>query len=64
MKKRIEFFKKYLSKGNLENFNSNNIFIGSELAFNLNLKEGDSFKFNVFSFCCNTIRKFTKTRKF
>ena len=29
-----EFFKKYLLKGSLENFNSNNIFIGTELAFN------------------------------
>ena len=36
------FFKKYLSKGNLESFNSNNIFLGTELAFNLNLKIGDS----------------------
>ena len=38
----IEFFEKFISKGDLKNFNSNNIFIGSELAFNLNLKEGDS----------------------
>ena len=37
-----EFFKKYILKGSLENFSSNNIFIGTELAFNLNLKEGDS----------------------
>ncbi len=36
------FFKNYASKGNLVNFNSNNVFIGSELAFNLNLKEGDN----------------------
>ncbi len=36
------FFKNYSSKGNLVNFNSNNVFIGSELAFNLNLKEGDN----------------------
>ena len=33
---------KYLSKGNLESFNSNNIILGTELAFNLNLKIGDS----------------------
>jgi len=41
-KNTAEFFKKYLSKGNLESFNSNNIFLGTELAFNLNLKIGDS----------------------
>ena len=40
-KNTAEFFKKYLSKGNLESFNSNNIFLGTELAFNLNLKIGD-----------------------
>ena len=36
------FLKIMLQKGNLVNFNSNNVFIGSELAFNLNLKEGDN----------------------
>ena len=41
-KKTIEFFNNFISKGNLNNFNTNNIFIGSELAFNLNLKVGDS----------------------
>ena len=41
-KKIIEFFNNFISKGNLNNFNTNNIFIGSELAFNLNLKVGDS----------------------
>ena len=41
-KNTAEFFKKYLSKGNLESFNSNNIILGTELAFNLNLKIGDS----------------------
>ena len=37
----INFFKNFLSKGNLENFNTNKVFIGSELAYNLNLKQGD-----------------------
>ena len=36
-----EFFANFISKGNLDNFNSNKVFIGSELAFNLKLKEGD-----------------------
>ena len=37
----INFFKNFLSKGNLENFNTNKVFIGSELAYNLKLKQGD-----------------------
>ena len=37
-----EFFSSFLSTGDLNNFSRNSVFIGSELAFNLNLKEGDS----------------------
>ena len=37
-----EFFDKYKFKGDIKNFSSNNIFIGTELAFNLNLKVGDT----------------------
>ena len=36
------FFDNFTSQGNLKNFKSNNIFIGSELAFNLDLKNGDT----------------------
>ena len=41
-KNTAEFFNKYISKGNLKNFGSNRIFVGTELAFNLNLEVGDS----------------------
>ena len=41
-KKIIEFFNNFKTSGNLKNFGPNQIFIGTELAFNLNLKEGDS----------------------
>ena len=40
-KKISEFLEKNIVSGKIENFNKNSIFIGSELAFNLNLKEGD-----------------------
>jgi len=40
-KKISEFLKKNIVSGKIEEFNKNSIFIGSELAFNLNLKEGD-----------------------
>ena len=36
-----EFFNKYKFKGDIKNFNSNTIFIGTELAFNLDLKVGE-----------------------
>ena len=38
----VDFFKENISEGNLNNFKSNSIFIGSELAFNLNLKIGNT----------------------
>ena len=40
-KKISEFLEKNIVAGKIEEFNKNSIFIGSELAFNLNLKEGD-----------------------
>ena len=40
-KKISEFLEKNIVSGKIEEFNKNSIFIGSELAFNLNLKEGD-----------------------
>ena len=41
-KKIIEFFDLFVQENNIENFHSNKIFIGSELAFNLDLKKGDT----------------------
>ncbi len=40
-KKISEFLEKNIISGKIEEFNKNSIFIGSELAFNLNLKAGD-----------------------
>ena len=40
-KKISEFLEKNIVSGKTEEFNKNSIFIGSELAFNLNLKAGD-----------------------
>ena len=38
----IEFFNKFILEGSLNNFKSNNVLIGSELAFNLDLNIGDN----------------------
>ena len=59
----IEFFEKFISAGKLENLNRNNLFIGSELAFNLNLKKGDSLSL-MSSVFISTHWKFTKAREF
>ena len=46
-KKTLNFFKKNISYGKLDDFKSNTAFIGTELSFNLNLKVGD--KINLMS---------------
>ena len=38
----IEFFNKFILEGSLHNFKTNNVLIGSELAFNLDLNIGDN----------------------
>ena len=38
----MEFLKKNITSGNIENFKKNHVFIGTELAFNLDLEKGDS----------------------
>ena len=46
----VEFFDSFTSQGNLNNFYSNKVFIGSELSFNLNLKVGDTINLMFSSF--------------
>ncbi len=46
-KKIIEFLEKNLTSGSIKNFNKNHVFVGTELAFNLNLQLGD--KINLMS---------------
>ncbi len=41
-KKTKEFFNSFTTNGQLNNLKSNNVFIGSEMAFNLNLSIGDN----------------------
>ena len=49
-KNNVKFFNNYIKSGNLDDLNLNKIFIGTELAFNLNLKEGDSIMLMSSSF--------------
>jgi len=41
-RKSIDFLKKNITSGNIKIFGKNNVFIGTELAYNLDLKEGDN----------------------
>ena len=59
-----EFLRKYLSKGSLENFNSNNIILGSELAFNLKLNVGDSINLMSSAFVTTPLGSLPKQENF
>ena len=63
-KKIIEFFDNFKTSGNLKNFDSNQIFIGTELAFNLNLKEGDSLNIMSSAFVDTPLGSLPKQENF
>ncbi len=63
-KKIIEFFNKNISNGNFNNFNSNKILIGSELAFNLDLKLGDSISLMSSAFIATPLGNLPKQENF
>ena len=59
----IQFFNNFKTAGNLNSFNQNKVFIGSEMAFNLNLKVGDKINLMSSVFVQLPFGKFTQTRK-
>ncbi len=59
-----EFFKKNLTSGKIENFKNNSVFIGTELAFNLNLKEGDSINLMSSAFIATPLGGLPKQENF
>ena len=59
-----EFFKNFTFKGNITNFNSNKIFIGSELAYNLDLKLGDSLSLMSSAFVSTPLGTLPKQENF
>ena len=63
-KKIKEFFQKNITSGNVEQFKINNIFIGSELAFNLNLKEGDNINLMSSAFVATPLGSLPKQENF
>ncbi len=60
----INFFENYIPNVKLNKFNTNNVFIGTELAFNLNLKEGDTFSLMSSAFVATPLGRFPKQENF
>ena len=58
------FFNNYLSQGNLSNLNTNRVFIGSELAFNLDLKVGDKLSLMSSAFVSTPLGSLPKQENF
>ena len=60
----IEFFKNFTSQEDLNNFNSNKVFIGSELAFNFELKKDDTINLMTSSFVGTPLGNLPKQENF
>ncbi len=63
-KNNVEFFDKFLIDGILSDFNSNHVIIGSELAFNLNLKIGDTLSVMSSAFVATPMGSLPKQENF
>ena len=63
-KKIKEFFKKNIINGNVNKFKKNNVFIGSELAFNLNLEVGDNINLMSSAFVATPLGSLPKQENF
>ena len=63
-KNTIEFFNNFISIGDIKNFNSNSIIIGSELSFNLNLSEGDMLSLMSSAFISTPLGSLPKQQNF
>ncbi len=63
-KNTISFFDNFLTKGNIKNFKSNNVFIGSELAFNLNIRVGDTLSLMSSSFVATPLGSLPKQENY
>ncbi|MDA8618520.1 lipoprotein-releasing ABC transporter permease subunit [Candidatus Pelagibacter bacterium] len=63
-KKIQEFLEKNIVSGDIKKFKKNNIFIGSELAFNLNLNEGDRINLMSSAFVATPLGSLPKQENF
>ena len=64
-KKKIkDFLEKNIVRGDIKNFKKNNVFIGSELAFNLDLDEGDKINLMSSAFVATPLGSLPKQENF
>ena len=63
-KKIKDFFENNIVSGNINQFKKNSIFIGTELAFNLDLKEGDSISLMSSAFVATPLGSLPKQETF
>ena len=59
-----DFFESNIVSGNINQFKKNNIFIGTELAFNLDLKEGDNINLMSSAFVATPLGSLPKQETF
>ena len=63
-KKSIEFLNKNMTSGVVNDLNKNHVFIGSELAYNLNLKKGDNISLMSSAFVATPLGSMPKQERF
>ena len=63
-KKSIEFLNNNITSGDLKAFNKNKVFIGTELAYDLNLKEGDKISLMSSAFVATPLGSLPKQESF
>ena len=60
----INFFNKYIASGDVKNLSKNQVFIGTELAYNLNLKEGDNISLMSSAFVATPLGSLPKQENY
>ena len=63
-KKSIDFLNKNIVSGNVKSFNKNQVFIGTELAYNLNLKKGDNISLMSSAFVATPLGSLPKQESY
>ena len=63
-KRSVEFLDKNITSGNVKAFNKNQVFIGTELAYNLNLQKGDKINLMSSAFVATPLGSLPKQESF
>ena len=63
-KKSIDFLNRNITSGDVNNFNKNQVFIGTELSYNLNLKKGDNISLMSSAFVATPLGSLPKQESY